>query len=149
LASEGLEAALGARTLDAAAQACARLYFEHVAAKGPIIHLILRDAFMRDRIDPENRRFRDRIMRRLAGRARRELGLSAKEAVAALNLVLTIPEQAGRMAWSGDMDRARARSLMRELVASSLEAIGSAGQASAHPAVLGDRAVAGGDDGEA
>ena len=122
LAASGLEAASRAPTLEAAATVCAELYFEQVATAGPVVHAILRDAFMRERIEAENRLFRDRIMRRLARLVRRELELPAKEAVAALNLVVTIPEQAGRLVWSGELDRERARTLMIELVAASLAA---------------------------
>jgi AcrR family transcriptional regulator len=128
LAEAGLEGASQRPTLREAAQACALIYFEHIAAQGPLIHLILRDQFMAGRVDAANRRFRDRVVLRLARLARRELKLSAKENVATLSLVTTIPEQAGALAWSGEMDRGRARELMIDLVASSLRAFGEDGE---------------------
>jgi AcrR family transcriptional regulator len=128
LAEAGLEGASQRPTLREAAQTCALIYFEHIAAHGPLIHLILRDQFMARRVDAANRRFRDRVMLRLARLARRELKLSAKENVATLNLVTTIPEQAGALAWGGEMDRGRARELMVELVAASLRAFDEDGE---------------------
>jgi AcrR family transcriptional regulator len=127
LAAAGLEDASRTPAAPDAAQACALIYFEHIAAHGPAIHLILRDAFMAAHVDAANRGFRDRIMRRLARLARREHGLSPKEAVAMLNLVVTIPEEAGRLAWSGELPPERARALMTELIASSVTAFDAPG----------------------
>jgi AcrR family transcriptional regulator len=120
LEKAGLDAASRATSLTEAAGECARLYFEHVADKGPLIHLILRERFMVGKVDVRNRRVRDSIMLRLGRLARRELGLSAKACIALLNLVVVIPEQSGRLAWAGDMDRDRAHALMSDLVAASV-----------------------------
>jgi AcrR family transcriptional regulator len=123
LAAAGLgQASCNGDLLDAA-QACSQIYFEQIARHGPLTHLILRDHLMVAHISADNRRFRDRIILRLARLARRELRLPAKETIAAINLVTTIPEQAGRLAWSGEMERDRARLLMSELVASSVAAL--------------------------
>jgi AcrR family transcriptional regulator len=118
-----LEAAASTTSLAAAAERCASLYFDHVAANGPLIHLILRDPYMAGHIDVASRTFRDRTIRRLARAARRELALTSKEIVAAINLILTIPEHAGSMAWRGEMEVGSARALCRQLVASSLAAL--------------------------
>ncbi|HEY2710011.1 MAG TPA: TetR/AcrR family transcriptional regulator [Caulobacteraceae bacterium] len=123
LAAARIHAWPSGASLRDASQHCASLYFDHVAANGPLIHLILRDPYMAGRIDTANRTFRDRTMRRLAHAARRELTLTSKEIIAAINLVLTIPEQAGSMAWRGEMERAAAKALCSQLVASSLAAL--------------------------
>jgi AcrR family transcriptional regulator len=122
LAAAGLVEASRKRPLEAAAQACAAIYFDQIAAKGPLIHVILRDHYMIGKLDQANRAFRDRLALRLARQARRELGLAAKENIAAFNLIVAIPELAGRMAWEGEMDPGRARALMEELISSSLAA---------------------------
>lgn len=106
-----------------AAQACAALYFDEVAQAGPVAHIILREPFMAGHVDPAVLAIRDRIARRLARAARRGLRLSPKEAVAALSLMTTIPEEAGRMAHGGELSPARGRELTARLIASSLQAL--------------------------
>jgi AcrR family transcriptional regulator len=123
LQSAGLEDAAGRTGLFDAAQACAELYFEEVAQAGPVAHIVLRDPFMAGRIDPALAAIRDRIARRLARLARLTLRLSAKEAVAALSLITTIPEEAGRLVHAGDLTRERGRELTTRLIGSSLRAL--------------------------
>jgi len=122
LSDAGLPKAAETGPLAAAVHQCAAIYFDHIATAGPLIHFILRDHFMIGKLHPANRRYRDLIALRLARMARRELRLTAKENVATFNLIVTIPELAGRMAWKGEMERERARELMADLVSSSLEA---------------------------
>lgn len=122
LRARGLDAAVAADELFDAALACARIYYAHVAETGPLIHIILRDAFMARGLSAEASAFRSRIVRRLAGLARRSLRLQAKENVALLNLLITIPEEAGRLAYEGQLTFDRGLLLCEELVASSLEA---------------------------
>jgi len=123
LRARGIEAAAGSGPLLAVARACARLYFDHVAERGPVIHLVLRDHFMAGQLSPQAARFRDRIVRGLAKAARRDLLLPAKENIAAINLVITIPEEAGRLAYRGDIALDRARELCDELVVGSVQAL--------------------------
>lgn len=107
----------------AAAQACAELYFHEVAQAGPVVHIILREPFMDGQVDRAVLAIRDRVARRLARHARRGLRLSPKEAVAALSLMTTIPEEAGRMAHDGELTLDQARDLTSRLVGSSLRAL--------------------------
>jgi len=123
LLDSGLDAASKAGSLEAAVLDCALIYFERVAGCGPTAHLIVRDPFMADRLERAVLRARDRVIRRLARRARRELELNAKEAIAAIGMATTIPEEAGQLAFRGEMTAAAARDLCRRLVASSLDAL--------------------------
>jgi AcrR family transcriptional regulator len=123
LVAAGIDTASEAVGLEAAALGCALIYFEHVAHVGPLIHIILRDRYMVGHLSVENRALRDRVARRLASAARRELLLRAKEAVAAINLILTIPEEAGRLVHAGEMEHERARELCAQLVRSSVKAL--------------------------
>lgn len=118
----GLAAASRAPALDAAAVDCALLYFERVAKAGPALHLVLRDPFMAGRLAARPLQIRDRVFRRLARLARRELGLCAKEAVAALGIAATIPEEAGQLAFRGELTEADARDLCRRLVGAAVDA---------------------------
>lgn len=123
LAGAGLPHAAAAGDLSTAALACADLYFRHVAERGPAAHVILRDVTMARRVRPDLARFRDRIAARLIRLARRELALPVREAVGAFNLVVTIPEEAGRLVWQGDLAFEAGAELTRRLVAASLAAL--------------------------
>lgn len=120
LEAAGIGAAAAGADLETAAVAAGSTYFAHVARHGPVAHYVLRDLRYRRRVRRDLAARRDAIMRRLARLARRELGLPAREAVAALNLALTIPEEAGRLVWRGDLAMAAGEELCRRLIGASL-----------------------------
>jgi AcrR family transcriptional regulator len=122
LVAAGIEAQ-AAGDFPAAALACALTYFEQIARDGPVIHVILRDPYMAGRLDPALAAIRDRVALRLARGARRKLRLGAKETIAALSILTTLPEEAGRLVHAGEMSPARGRDLTAMLVESSLEAL--------------------------
>jgi AcrR family transcriptional regulator len=123
LQAAGLETASQAVELEPAALGCADIYLRHVARAGPIAHIILRDLYMARRVRPELAAFRDRIALRLARLTRAELKLPPEEAVAAITLVTTIPEETGRLIWQGDLDLESGLALGERLVRSSLAAL--------------------------
>jgi AcrR family transcriptional regulator len=123
LEAEGLWAALSGPTLNGVAVLAGLIYFEHVARRGPLLHLIMSDLFMAGRLDREVARIRDRVYLRLAHMARRELNLDRKATLVAVNLVMTIPEEAGRRVVSGDMEHEVGRKLVRQLVASAVDGL--------------------------
>lgn len=123
MAARGIEAASRRPTLSDAALETALAYYDQVAEAGPLAHIVLRDAYMAGHVSPAAAAFRDSIVRRLARLARRELKVEAKENIAAINLVTTIPEQCGRLVWQGDITPARGRELCAELIRSSLSAL--------------------------
>lgn len=123
LAGAGLPAAVQAGDLREAALAAADLYFRHVAERGPVAHVILRDVTMARRVRPDLAAFRDRIAGRLIRLARRELDLPVAEAVGAFNLMVTIPEEAGRLVWQGDLPFEAGVELCRRLVSAALSGL--------------------------
>lgn len=123
LEAAGLEALVRLEPPDAAACAVADAYFDHVTRRGAVLHVIYRDAFMRGRLSLRARCFRDRILGRLARRLRLAGGLNARRAVGAVSLMLTIPEEAGRLVRQGRMTEPRARLLCRELLSGALESV--------------------------
>lgn len=125
LAGAGLWAALDDGDLLASALACADLYLDRLAARGPLAHFILRDAYMRGRLGAEGGRLRDRPLRAFARRVRRQLGLPSGEALAAVLLVQAIPEEMGRLVWQGDVPLDRGRELTRQMVTSAIGGLGS------------------------
>jgi len=122
LAARGVIDASRGTSLNQASLDCALIYFEHVASTGPLIHIILRDAYMAGHVEAQVAGFRDRIILRIARLARRDLQLSAKENIAAVNLIITIPEEAGRLVHGKELSLERGRSLCRQLLLASLEA---------------------------
>lgn len=117
------EVSAGAGELEAAACAAADLYLAHVAERGTVLHLIFRDPYMAGRLPARARRMRDAVLGGFARALRRAYGCPAREAVAAVNLALTIPEETGRLVFQGDLDLERGRGLCRELVLGALAAL--------------------------
>ncbi|WP_304168580.1 TetR/AcrR family transcriptional regulator [Phenylobacterium aquaticum] len=123
LEAEGLDAVSRDPSFETAAMGCAELYFRHVCAHGPVIHVVLRDLYMARRLDPKVAAVRDRVIRRLARHVRRDLHLPPDETVAAITLVTTIPEDAGRLVWQGDLSPEGGLELCRRLTAAALAAL--------------------------
>lgn len=123
LIADGLDAAGRLDDLEAAATASAEIYFRHVCAQGPALHVILRDPYMRGRLAPAVSAARDRAALPLARRAGKAFALSAAEAVGAFSLVLAIPEEAGRLVWQGQLPVEAGLELCRRLTAAVVRSL--------------------------
>jgi AcrR family transcriptional regulator len=123
LDASGFAAAAGQPVLADAALAVANLYFRHVAARGPVLHYVLRDPQAAAGLDRSLAQRRNRMAASLARRLQRELRLPPREAVAAFNLGLVIPEDAGRLVWRGELSLDAGEELCRRLVAAALNAL--------------------------
>ncbi|WP_374572250.1 TetR/AcrR family transcriptional regulator [Phenylobacterium sp.] len=123
LNADGIDEASQGEEIASVAESCALIYFEHTALNGPLLHTILRDPYASQRLTPQLRRLRDRPMMRMARLARKQLHLSASETITALNLVMTIPEEAGRWVHDQKIDAADARSLCLKLVREAVLAL--------------------------
>ena len=122
LAAEGIVDAVE-QPLEQAAASGAEIYMRHVAARGPVAQYIVRDVFMKGHLRPDLAAFRGRIFRALALRARAELRLPPREALAAVAMAIAIPEETGRLVWQGDLALERGVDLVRQLVGSTLTAL--------------------------
>lgn len=98
----------------------AQTYFEVVVAHGPVLHILFTDAYLDGRRSAAACAVRDAIWRRLVRMARRSLKIPAQDAVAALAMILAVPEDLGRLVASKDITQERARTLCAELVLSCL-----------------------------
>jgi AcrR family transcriptional regulator len=123
LLATGLDTASHVQDLDQAALLCVQIYFEHVASAGPLLHILLADRYMSRRIERRLRRLRNGVLLRLVRLGKRQLPLSKREVLAAIEMTLAIPEEAGRLVFSGELDVQVGRQLCRTLVRSSLEAL--------------------------
>jgi AcrR family transcriptional regulator len=125
LNAKGLDDASRGRTLKDAAVECVMIYFEHVVHWGPLLHVLFSDLYMAGRYDRQALIARDRVVRRVARLARTHLGLPAKEIVAGINMVLAIPEEAGTLAFTGEVEMTLAREMCRTLTLSALKGLKS------------------------
>jgi len=120
LAEAGLDEAAGAAEFGARALACAHLYLNHVARRGPVIHIAVRDL---PRARSGAARAHIGVLGRLARAARRDLRLGAHEALVLLELLVAIPEEAGRLVFEGSLDLESAQALCARLLTSSIDSV--------------------------
>jgi AcrR family transcriptional regulator len=120
LAQNGLEEASRGTNLEAVALDCVMLYFDHVVEWGPLLHILLSDLYLNGHHDAATVRRRDAVVRRVARLARRELRLPAKETVASINMILSIPEEAGALAFHREVELSLVRDMCRALTLSAL-----------------------------
>jgi AcrR family transcriptional regulator len=133
LATAGADTASRVNQLEQAAVLCGMLYFEHVVQRGPLLHILLTDLYMADHIKPAATAAGEAVLRRLARLARKTLKLSEKEIMAAVEMIATIPEEAGNLAHHKELDVTTARKLCHDLMLSSLQALRSPGRVTVTP----------------
>ncbi len=108
---------------EAQAAEASLIYFDDVAEHGAVLHLLLTDAHLTRARDADAIALRDSLWRRFLRASRAYVKLPPEERVAALAILLSIPEDLGRMAHRGDLERERARELCRQLTISSLRGL--------------------------
>jgi AcrR family transcriptional regulator len=123
LLTGGLDIASQVPDIEQAAVLCSMLYFEHVARLGPLLNILLSDRYMSGHIEHRLLRQRNLIMQRLARQAAKELRLSKGEAMAAMEMLSAIPEETGRLAFSGQVDTLAAQQTCRQMIISSVRAL--------------------------
>jgi AcrR family transcriptional regulator len=133
LAGAGVETAARLSDLEPAAILCGMLYFEYVAQRGPLLHILITDLYLAEHIDPQATRVGQAILRRLVRLARKALKLSEKEILAAIEMIAAIPEEAGSLAFHKELDSPTARQLCHALLLSSVQALRSPGRVTISP----------------
>jgi len=133
LATAGVETAAQVSELEPAAVLCGMLYFEYVAQRGPLLHILMTDLYMAEHIDPEATRVGRAILLRLVRLARTTLKLPEKQILAAIEMIAAIPEEAGSLAYHEELDSATARQLCHSLMLSSVRALRSPGRVTISP----------------
>jgi len=120
LLAGGLDLASQVKDIDQAAVLCGTLYFEHVARCGPLLHILMADRYMMGHVERRLLRMRNAALLRLARAAQPVLRLSKTELLAALEMIIAIPEEAGRLAFTQELDVNVGRQLCRTLIASAM-----------------------------
>lgn len=123
LESSGLDPATRNAPIAVRGTRSAAVYLRHVAAHGPVLHVILRDAPHGAALPQGATRSRNRALRALAGQARRELQLSTAEAIILVELLIAIPDELGRLAYAGELELEDALAICERLVRSGIEAL--------------------------
>lgn len=96
LLADGIVQAAGRGTLVQRACAVSRLYLRHVAQYGAALELVVRDEPLARQLEGAASRLRGRLYRVLARAVRLDLHMPAHEAVALVQLLAVIPEEAGK-----------------------------------------------------
>jgi AcrR family transcriptional regulator len=105
------------------AERCIEAYFEHVATHGPVLHILLGDPFLAGNLEPGVQALYGRVMRRLANALRARLGISRADAIPALHILATLPEEAGALVFAGKLDHDLGRALALEMTLGGLEGL--------------------------
>lgn len=119
----GLEMALADADLDEAARRSGDLYYEHVATHGPLLHILLSDAYLSRRLASGPMEIYRKLMGRAARRIRAAHGLSSKESIAAANMLAAIPEELGNLSFLGRLDRGLGHEVCAEMVLGGLHGL--------------------------
>lgn len=96
LQAAGILGAANEGGLVARACAVAQIYLRHVAAHGATLEVVIRDEPLARQLNGVVSRLRARIYRALGRAVRAELRMSAKEALALVQLLAVIPEEAAK-----------------------------------------------------
>lgn len=133
-ALDALAAQLGAiraKSFEAEAAAAALIYFDEVAEHGARLHILLTDVFLDGARSGEATALRDVLWLKLLRASRAYVDLPPEERVAAMAMLMAIPEELGRLAHRGEITHERARTLCRQIVISSLRGLKGARRAAA------------------
>jgi AcrR family transcriptional regulator len=133
LSTAGMKTAVHVTELEPAAVLSGMLYFEYVAQRGPLLHILMTDLYMAEHIDPAATRVGRAILRRLLRLARATLRLPEKQILAAIEMIAAIPEEAGSLAYHEELDTATARQLCHSLMLSSVRALRTPGRVTISP----------------
>jgi len=121
----GIEAAIGVNDIDQALLIAAMLYFEHVARHGPLLHILTSDLYLAGRLDDSLIAAGDDVMRQLASAARQSITLPEAELRAGIDLLRSVPEECGSLAYYKDLDVRVGRQLCHTLMLSCLDGLRS------------------------
>lgn len=126
LLDDGLDAASRLADWQELTVACADLYFSHVARHGPLLHILLSDLYLAGRIERPLMANYARVMGRLARRLRDQARLPARDTVASLGMLVSIPEEAGNLVFLSRIDLEVGRAVCREMTLGGIEGLPAA-----------------------
>ena len=125
LVTAGLITASQVEDLDQAAVLCGMLYFEHVARSGPLLQIVTADLYMSGHEDERLVSECNSLRQRLAKLVHTTLKLPMREAHAAVDMMIAIPQESASLVFAGETPPAVGRQICHTLLLSSLEALRS------------------------
>lgn len=122
LLAAGIVEAASEGDLEARAIAVSRLYLRHVARHGTTLEVVMRDEPLVAQLEGAASRLRSRLYIALSRAARVELNMPAHEAVALVQLLAVIPEEAAKHVRSRVLTLTQAEALNDRLMRAAISA---------------------------
>jgi AcrR family transcriptional regulator len=120
LRDRGMASALQAASFDDLIRQTTRLYLEQTRDRGALIAALLSDPSVALLMEAENRTDRERTVRYFVRAARREYGLPLPMAIAGIEMVSAVTDQAGRLVADGQLDVETATGMCVALITGGL-----------------------------
>jgi AcrR family transcriptional regulator len=120
LRDRGMASALQAESFDDLIRQTTRLYLEQTRDRGALIAALLSDPSVALLMEAENRADRERTVRYFVRAARREYGLPLPMAIAGIEMVSAVTDQAGRLVADGQLDVETATGMCVALITGGL-----------------------------
>ncbi len=120
LRDRGMASALQAQSFADLIRQTTRLYLEQTRDRGTLITALLSDPSVARLMEDENRWERDQTVRYFVRATRREYGLPLPLAIAAVDMLMAVTEQAGRMVSRGEATVEAATEMCVELLTGGL-----------------------------
>lgn len=120
LRDRGMASALEAESFVELIRQTTRLYLEQTRDRGALIAALLADPSVAALMEAENRAERERTVRYFVRATRREYGLPLPIAIAAIEMVSAITDQAGRLVAEGQLDVETATEMCVALITGGL-----------------------------
>ena len=120
LGDRGMGAALRAGSFPELIAQTTRLYLEHVRDRGPLIAALLGDPATAALMMAESQVGRDQTVRYFVRAARRAYGLPLTRAIAAVDMLMAVTDQAGKLVARGDLDLDAALDMCLQIILGGL-----------------------------
>lgn len=121
LRDRGMRSALQARSFADLIRQTTRLYLEQTRERGALIHALLSDPSVARLMEEANRSERDRTIRYFVREGRREYGLTLPIAIAVVDMLMAVTDQAGKQTAAGSLDIDTAEEMCVALITGGLE----------------------------
>ena len=121
LRDRGMRSALQAKSFADLIRQTTRLYLEQTQARGALIQALLSDPSVARLMEEENRNERDRTIRYFVREGRCEYGLTLPIAIAVVDMLMAVTDQAGKQTSAGSLDIDTAEEMCVALITGGLE----------------------------
>ena len=121
LRDRGMRSALQAKSFADLIRQTTRLYLEQTRERGALIQALLSDPSVARLMEEENRNERDRTIRYFVREGRREYGLTLPIAIAVVDMLMAVTDQAGKQTSGGSLDIDTAEEMCVALITGGLE----------------------------